>query len=167
MAYTLISTGAFLDWGLDNGFLCFDIPTRTATLYDEGKHPVSGTILKNLGKAVVAILRHPELTMNQRICLSDVTFTQLEILALLEKYTDRQWTINHASTQDTLRQAEVEWKKGNLKDGYFAFIRALAYGGTGSCNFGHKAKNKELGLECVSLEQVVKDVVQRKQTTHQ
>ncbi|UJR22891.1 hypothetical protein I4U23_025919 [Adineta vaga] len=162
MAYTFISTGAFLDWGLDNSFLCFDIPSRTATLYDEGKHTVSGTVLNNLGKAVVAILRHPELTLNQRICLADTTFTQQEILALLEKYTDTKWTVNHVTTQDTLKRAEEEWKKGNIKDGYFAFLLSLTYGGANTCNFGSKIKNKVLGLKDVTLEQIVREAVQRK-----
>jgi len=67
IGYTFISTGAFLDCGVDNGFLGFVIPNPTATLY------VSGTLIKNLGKAVVTILHHPELSLNQRICLADAT----------------------------------------------------------------------------------------------
>ena len=47
ISHTFITTAMFLDWGFDNGFLGFDIPNRTVTLYDEGKHVVSGTTLPN------------------------------------------------------------------------------------------------------------------------
>ncbi|CAF3649068.1 unnamed protein product [Adineta steineri] len=164
MAYTFISTGAFLDWGLDNGFLGFDIPNRAVTLYDDGKHLVSGTLLKNLGKAVVAILHHPELTLNQRICLADTTFTQEEVLNLLKKYTDNKWTVKHITTEEVLKQAQEDWEKDNWMDAYIAFVLAYAYNGKGMCNFEKKTSNKALGLESITLEQVVKEAVQPKET---
>ncbi|CAF1203727.1 unnamed protein product [Rotaria sp. Silwood1] len=164
LAHTLISTGAFLDWGLDNGFLCFDIPNHTATLYDEGKHLVSGTLLKNLGKAIIAILHHPELCLNKRIYIADVTFTQQDVLALLQKYTNIKWTVKHVTTEDTLKKGQEEWTKGNFLDAYVAFILGLAYSGKGACDFEDKINNKDLGLERISLEQIVHDAVQRNQT---
>ena len=37
IAHTFITTGGFLDWGFDNGFLGFDIKNHSAVIYDEGK----------------------------------------------------------------------------------------------------------------------------------
>ncbi|CAF3099637.1 unnamed protein product [Rotaria socialis] len=161
IAHTFISTGAFLDRGLDSGFLCFDLVNHSATLYDEGKHLVSGTLLKNLGKAIVAILHHPELTLNKRIYIADATFTQQEVLVLLEKYTSTKWTVKHTTTEETLKQGQEEWTRGNFLDAYIAFILGLIYNGEGACDFEDKTHNKALGLERVSLEQIVNEAVQR------
>ena len=112
LAHTFISTGAFLDWGFDNGFLCFDIPNRTATLYDEGKYLVSGTLLKHLGKAIVAILHHPELTLNKRIYIVDATFTQQEVLTLLEKYTNTKWIVESCYYRRNIKKRRRRLGKG-------------------------------------------------------
>jgi hypothetical protein len=167
LLYTFISTGAFLDWGLDNNFLGFDITNRKATLYDEGKYLVSGTLLKNFGKAIIAILHHSELTLNKRIYIVDATFTQQEALALLEKYTDTKWTVEYVTTEETLKKAEEDWTKGNLIDAYIAFLLGLSYSGKGVCEFEDKSNNTALGLERIPLEQIIKEAVHRKQTVVQ
>ncbi len=48
IAHTLIFTGAFLDCGLDNGFLGFDVTNHTVTLFDEGKNLFSGTTVPHI-----------------------------------------------------------------------------------------------------------------------
>ncbi|CAF1183143.1 unnamed protein product [Rotaria magnacalcarata] len=161
LAHTFVSTGAFLDWGLDTGFLGFDIANRMVTLYDQGKHLVSGMILKNLGKTIVAILHQPQLTLNKRIYIADATFTQQDILALFEKYTNVKWAVKHATTEETLKNAEEAWANGNILNGYIGFILGLAYSGKGACDFEDKINNQDLGLERVSLEQAIKEAVQR------
>jgi uncharacterized protein YbjT (DUF2867 family) len=166
IAHTLISTGGFLDWGFDNGFLGFDITNRTATLYDEGKNLFSGTTVPHIGKAVVAIIRHPELTLNKRIFIADVSFTQQQALALFEKYTGTKWTVNHVSTNDALKNAEEYLKKGDVKNGSKTFIMAIVHNGEGACYFEGKTSNKALGLETYPLDQIVKEAVERNQAAH-
>ena len=126
---------------------------------------ISGSLIKNLGRAIVAILHQPELTLNERICLADATFTQQEVLALLEKYSDTKWTVQHVTTEETLKNAQEEWTKGNMMNAEIAFILGLAYSGTDACNFEDKIKNKALGLERVSLKQIVYEAFQRNETT--
>ncbi len=167
LAHTFISAGAFLDWGLDTTFMNFDIANRKAILYDEGKNPVSGIALNNLGKAIVAILKHPQLTLNKRIYLVDATFTQKEMLALLEKHTATKWTVAHVTTEETFKKAEDDWAKGNIMDAFIGFLVGLTYDNRGVCEFEDKAHNAALGLGRVSLDQIVKEAVQRKQTTAQ
>jgi hypothetical protein len=55
ISHTFITPGMLLDWGFDNGFLSFDIPNRTVTLYGEGKARTSGTTLPNIAKAVIVL----------------------------------------------------------------------------------------------------------------
>jgi hypothetical protein len=82
IAHTFISTGAFLDWGFVIGFLGFDITDRTVTLYDDGKHSFSGIRITNVGQIILAVLRHPELSLNKRLYFAETTLTQLQALNL-------------------------------------------------------------------------------------
>jgi len=166
LSHTLITTGGFLDWGFDNGFLGFDITNRTVTLYDEGKHLISGTTVPHIGKAVAAIIHHPELTLNKRIYIADVTFTQQQALTLFEKYTGEKWTVKHVSTEDSLKSGEEYLKKGDIEKGYKGLIMAMAYNGQGASNFEGKTSNEALGLETYSLEQIIKEAVERNKTAH-
>ncbi len=69
-------------------------------------------LLKNHGKAMVAILHHPELTLNKRIYIVDVTFTQNELLTLLEKYKGSQWTVEGVTTEkEHLKRQKKIWRK--------------------------------------------------------
>jgi uncharacterized protein YbjT (DUF2867 family) len=168
LAHTFITTGGFLDWGFDNGFLSFDIPNHTVTLYDDGKNQISCTTLPTIGKAVAAILHHPELTLNKRIYIADATFTQQEALVLFEKYTDSKWTKKYVTTEESFKQGKEHLANGDIYKGIHAQIMSFAYNGQGSSNFQDKTSNKALGLETISLEQIVKEAVERsKSTKHQ
>jgi uncharacterized protein YbjT (DUF2867 family) len=161
IAYTFISTGVLLDWGFDNGFLGFDIPNRTAILYDEGKNRTSGTTLPNVAKAVVAILRHPELTLNKRIFIADTSFSQQEALALFEKYTGTKWTIKQVKIEDTKKQAAESLAKGNFPQAFGSYIMVLVYSGLQANIFDGRTSNNALGVPTLSFDQIVKEAVER------
>lgn len=166
IAHTFITTGIFLDWGLDNGFLGFDISNRTVILYDDGKNLFSGTTLPSIVKAVVAILHHPELTQNKRIYVADATLTQQQALALFEKYTGSNWTVRHVSTEDSLKKGADAFAKGDRREGIHAYLMAVIYNGQGAAQFDGKTSNHALGLEPIPLEQIIKEAVERKTTTN-
>jgi hypothetical protein len=166
IAHTFISTGPFLDSGFDNGFLGFDIGNRTVTIYDEGKYPCSGMRITNIGKIIVAVLHHPEISLNKRLYFADTTFTQLQALTLFEKYTNIKWTLNHVTTEESLKQGAKHLAEGNIFQGYAAYLMAVVYNEKGACNFEGKTSNKALGVEIVSLEQIIKEAVQRNNTAH-
>jgi hypothetical protein len=162
IAYTFITTGAFLDWGFDNGFLGFDINNRTAVIYDNGKNFVSGTSLPTIGKSVAAVLRNPQLTLNKRIYVADATFTQQQALTLFEKYTNSKWSIKNVNTADARKEAEENLAKGNIPAAFGGYLLSFAYGGAPAANFESKTIIKDLGIPTVSLDQIVKEAVQRK-----
>jgi len=166
IAHTLISTGAFLDWGFDNGFLGFDITNRSVTLYDEGKHLISGTTVPHIAKGVIAAIRHPELTLNRRIFIADISFTQQQALALLEKYTNAKWAVTNINTKDELKNGEEYLKNGDFMKGIRSLIMSIAYNGEGACHFEGKTSNKALELETDSLEKIVKEAVERNKAAH-
>ncbi|CAF1462835.1 unnamed protein product [Adineta ricciae] len=164
MAYTFITTGTFLDWGLDNGFLGFDIPNRTVTLYDHGENFFSATTLSSVVKAVVAILHHPQLAQNKRIYIADATMTQNEILQLFEKYTNTKWTIKHMSTDDSFKQGAENYANGDRRKGIHQYLMSVIYNGKGASRFDDKLSNKALGLPSIQPEEIIKEVVQRCKT---
>lgn len=161
IAYTLITTGAFLDWGFDNGFLGYDIKNRSAVLYDEGKNLTVGTSLPTIAKAVVATLHHPELTQNKRIHVADAIFTQKQALELFEKYTKTKWTVKNVTTANARKEAEENLAKGNIGPAFVGYILSYAYGGSGGASFEGKTLNKALGVPTVPLDQIVKEAVER------
>lgn len=165
IAHTFVVTGFFLDWGFENGFIGFDVANHAATLYDDGKHLISGTTLDHIGKAVAAILRHPELTLNKRIYVADATFTQQQALSLLEKYTKSKWTVKNVATTNLIQQAAESIAKGDMRRAGFSQLLALYFGGHGASDFENKTSNKALGLETSSLEDVIREVVERKNAT--
>jgi NAD(P)-dependent dehydrogenase (short-subunit alcohol dehydrogenase family) len=164
IAYTLITTGAFLDWGLDNGFLGFDIKNHTAVLYDEGKNLISGTTLPTIGKAVVAVLHNPQLTLNKRIFVADATFTQQQALALLEKYTNTKWSVNNVTTANTRKEAEENFAKGNIPQALLGYLLSYLYAGSPEIDFEGRTINQDLGVPAISLDQIIKEAVERKNT---
>ncbi|CAF1157113.1 unnamed protein product [Adineta steineri] len=161
ISHTFISTGMFLNWGFDNGFFGFDVLNRTVTLFDDGKGRVSGTSLPNITKAVVATIHHPEVSLNKRIYIADATFTQEEVLSLFEKYTDTKWTVKHVSTKDLQKRGDEKIAKGNIKDAFYDYIKYLIYGGHKVCIFEGRTSNKDLGIPTTSLDQIVKEALQR------
>ncbi|CAF1566104.1 unnamed protein product, partial [Didymodactylos carnosus] len=167
ISHTFITTGMFLDWGSDNGFLGFDIPSRTVTLYDEGKARTSGTILPNIAKAVVAAIHHPEVSLNKRIYIADATFTQQEVLALFEKYTNTKWTVRHVSTKDKQKEGAEKFAKGNVGEALLDYVRYLVYSGVKVNMLEGRTSNKDLGILTISLDQIVKEAVQRTNPTQQ
>lgn len=162
IAHTFVTTGAFLDWGFDNGFLGFDINNRTAVLYDQGKNLTSGSTLPTIGKAVVAILRNPQATLNKRVFVADAVFTQQQALALFEKYTNTKWSVTNVNTANARKEAEENLAKGNIQQAAVGYILSYAYGGSPGANFEGKTINKDLGVPTISLDQIVKEAVERK-----
>ena len=152
LAHTLLSTGTFLG---------FDLSDHTAIFYDQGKNLFSGTTLPTIGKAVVAVLHHPELTQNKRIYIADATFTQQQALTLFEKYTGTTWTVKQVTTEDSFKEGAEAYAKGDIARGVHAYIMALVYNGQGAAQFADKTSNDALGLQSVPLEQIVKEAVKR------
>lgn len=102
LSWTAVINGAFFDWGLKTSFLGFDIGARKVTIYNDGNVPLPSTLLSTVGAAVASLLKHPSLTANKNIYLSDYKFTQNELLAELEKATGGdKWEVSHRTAEET------------------------------------------------------------------
>ncbi|KAH8901606.1 NAD(P)-binding protein [Thozetella sp. PMI_491] len=111
LEYTVFSNGGFLDLVLSMG-LFVDFQTRTARLFDDGRHKVSITSEVTVAKAIASSLAQPEASKNRIIFIHDTVSSQAKILALAKKHSTTEWTEvrvdGEAEYQDALALAGDE-----------------------------------------------------------
>ncbi|TVY68721.1 Isoflavone reductase-like protein P3 [Lachnellula suecica] len=98
--WTGISTNLFFDWGLKHGSLGLNLSSKSATIYDSGNEPFTGTNLGAIGAAVASVLKHPAETANKYIDISSFRTTQNEILAIAEEESSSKWDVTHVQTDN-------------------------------------------------------------------
>lgn len=163
ISWTSIITGPFFDWGLKVGFLGFNAADKTATLFDNGTATFSSTNLHTIGLTVVKALEHADATKNQYVFVSGFQTSQKQILEAAEKVTGAKWTVNHASTKDTIEEGRAKIAKQD-----FSGIGNLIVGAT----FGTDEQlgdlspaglwNDKLGLKELDFETSVKKAFEGK-----
>ncbi|KAL7904638.1 NAD(P)-binding protein [Trichoderma velutinum] len=144
--YTVICTGAFLDWGL-HGFL-IDVPAHTATIYNGGNIPCSATNLDTIGKAIVGVIQHLSETANRPIYIQDTVITQNSLIQYAQEKDGIQWKITQKSTEKMYVDSLAEVAKGITDWSVmqpFAFCACFGEGYGGG--FSSRLDNELLGLK--------------------
>ena len=147
LTYTIVYNSAFLDWGLEKGFI-LNTSDGKPTIIDGGDLPFSATTLTTVGDAVVAVLAHPEETKNRAVYIEDIKVTQNQLLAIAKKLAPHKtWQPQHVKLDDMTAAADARLKQGLFDMQTFApyLFRAVLdqeYGG----NFT-KTDNGLLGLK--------------------
>ncbi|KAK5635606.1 hypothetical protein RRF57_011318 [Xylaria bambusicola] len=154
--WTGISTGLFFDWGLPYGSIGLDKATKTATIHDSGNEPYQATNLPLIGKAVAAVLKHPELTTNRYISIASFNPTQNEILALVEKITGEKWTVNKVSTAEQQQIGIEKLSKGDYSAFSHLLRKRIHEDGAGLAVQGPDNAIELLGLEEEDLERTIR-----------
>ncbi|OJJ54815.1 hypothetical protein ASPSYDRAFT_61319 [Aspergillus sydowii CBS 593.65] len=162
--WTGVATAPLFDWGINNGFLGYDIASRTATIWDTGDKRFTATNEKQLGDAVVAVLKRPQATANQYLYISSVETTQKEILAALKTATGASWSVQKTTTASEVSEANKKLQAGDFS-GAFALVRATTYGeiaGLGS-NYAtdRVLANSLLGLKEEGVGETIQSVVSK------
>lgn len=160
--WTGVTCGPFFDWCLDYNLWSCNVQTHQATLFDNGKTRFDSTNIATVGKAVARILSMPEKFQNERIFISGIAITQVEILETLQKATaPHQWTVEHR-TSDSLRKDGYEKLAKNDHSGIVDIIGASLFqeGTGGNYSANHKLANDVLGVKD-DLEQTVAEYVKR------
>ena len=128
--YSLVCSGAFLDWGLEHNFL-LNWQESKPKLYDGGKNAFSTTTLDSIGQAVVGVLTHPEETKNRFIHVKDADISQTRLLELAKK-ADPGRTWEEPELPDTAELEESSWeslKKGDFSQPvFYAFLYRALFG---------------------------------------
>ncbi|EXJ92989.1 hypothetical protein A1O3_01545 [Capronia epimyces CBS 606.96] len=164
LSWTGLATGLLLDWGLQSGFLGFDIANKKAVLWDGGNVLFSATNRADIGKAVVSIFQHPSETANKYLYTSTVTTSQSAILKSLEEHTAHSWTVDKVKSEEQTAKGRQLVSEGNFT-GMFLLVQASGYGAVEGirCNYAAEERlaNADLGLPVEgSLDETVKAVLQ-------
>ena len=136
LSYTAISTRICLEALLGGPAPFINVAKRQVTIYDGGHVPVSVTPVSLVGKAVVAVLQNPQVTINKIVLVHGGAFTQNQILALIQRHVGQQgWSIEEADTGEMERgswcildkdsQNLMGWLPGFVRRGMFG----KGYGG--------------------------------------
>ncbi|TGJ87539.1 hypothetical protein E0Z10_g1220 [Xylaria hypoxylon] len=155
--WTGVSTGLFFDWGLPHGSIGLDKATKTATIYDSGDEPYQASNLPHIGKAIAAILKHPEVTTNRYISIASFNPTQNQVLALAEKLTGEKWTVDHLPSSEQQKIGSEKLSKGDYS-AFSNFLKKRVYGdGAGLAVSGPDNALDLLGLEEDDLEKSLRE----------
>jgi len=160
ITWTAIATGPFFDWGLQVGFLRFDLKTHEVTLYDEGKPHITFSNLADIGLWVALALQHHEKTENKYLLLGTFFVTQLQILETLEKVSGEKWHIKeHKTTAEAKELAKEALAKGDHQNFFQQTLFDIIFSGRGS----YPIKDTELFPEYKpeTLEESVKHVLHK------
>ncbi|KND88110.1 hypothetical protein TOPH_07180 [Tolypocladium ophioglossoides CBS 100239] len=155
LTYTVVSNGAFLDWGLRNRFI-IDISEYKPTIFDGGDAIFSTTTLASVGDAVVGILLHPEETKNRRVYIEDLKISQNQLLALARRVAPgKPWEPQQASLDAATKRSDERLTQG-LFDGetFLPYIYRSMLDPASDGNF-QKTDNALLGLKGKTEEDVV------------
>ncbi|KAF9890051.1 hypothetical protein FE257_006731 [Aspergillus nanangensis] len=162
-SYTFLFNGAFLDWGIQVGFL-INAKQHTATLYDGGNKPFSATHLSTVGKAIVGILKNLEVTRNKGVYIHDAVVTQNELLAIAREVAPQEWMTTSASTAhlETAGYEELGKEVPDIGPAMLGFIARAVWGEGYGGDFTGRVDNELLGLPVLTktgVEEAVKNAL--------
>ena len=163
LTWSGLLNGPFFDWGMQVGFLGYDIKNKKAVIYDDGNHYNDMTVLSTIGKAVAGILQHPAETANRYIHINSFRVTQNQVLAALEKVTGgAKWEVEKKSSAEASKKGNEMLTQGNFA-GAMPAILGLEYSGEDWVDFEKFGLwNEKLGLPKTNegLEEAVRKVVE-------
>lgn len=135
-----------MDRGLEDGFIGFDLKSKSATIYDAGTTPTNFTLLATTGLATAAILDKPAETANRYVFINSLRTTQNEILSALQTVTHQKWNVKHTTCEEESKLGREKLEKGDWS-GIGHVIMGASYSG-GKYDF---AKGRELDNELLGL----------------
>jgi len=136
LEYTYLVTGPYADLyiakspgGLDIG--TFDVKAKRAVLLGDADGMISFTTMFDVGKLLVAALKHPDVSRNRALKVNSFTTTPNAIVAEFESQSGgAKWDVSHISLA-RLKELEKEaWEKQVPLATAFTLKRIWAEGGT-------------------------------------
>lgn len=159
--YTFVYNAAFLDWGIEFGFL-LQFGKKNPLIVDDGNTEFSATTLQTVADAIVGIAKHPEETKNRVVRVQDLVISQNKILALAgQAAPTRKWEPEYAKLDDLTSKADERFAKGLYDHETFVpYLLRAVVGPTSRSKF-EKTDNELLGLKGKTDEDllaIIKDI---------
>jgi hypothetical protein len=133
--YTYVVTGPFANLYLGSmanepEMGSFDVEKKEATLLGDGKGRISLTTAADAGRALVAVLKHPEVCDNKAIKINSFTTTPDKLLAEFERQTDSRWKVNYTALDELLGLELKAWEGENPLASIYSLRRIWTEGRT-------------------------------------
>jgi len=157
LTWTGVANNAFFEWGLEVGFLHFDIKNRKADIWEDGAFKFRTSTWHTIGTATAGALKNPEATKNRMIHVQTFQVSQNELLAELEKATGSKWEVQKIDGKKFTEENEKKVAQGDIGAGY-NLIWAHIVGG-GDYPEGTVLDNDALGVQKEDLSGVISRVV--------
>ena len=168
ITYTLFVPAGWLDWGLDNGFLGFDIKACKARLVDQGAHKATACTQPFIAQSVINMLKQPPSeTENKKIPIAEVEYTGAELLKLFEEETGAKWEVTNITLPELLETAEKAKAANDIRLRVVSITHFINFGGFGATYFPDALSSSLEGTpyQRKSLKQIVRDAVQRMESS--
>ncbi|KAF2868198.1 hypothetical protein BDV95DRAFT_501434 [Massariosphaeria phaeospora] len=163
MQWTSLNGGPFFDLWLMQGPAGFDIPNKRARIYGTGLNKMCWTPLPTMALATANMLRNPGPVTNRPIHISTVAnLTQSAILASLESVLDTKFSVENVDVAKIVKHSRIALERGEVAKA----MKGLGVGGqfyevdSGS-DFSHLVENETVGVEVVSVEEAVRDALEK------
>ncbi|KAF7357575.1 NAD(P)-binding protein [Mycena sanguinolenta] len=162
-SWTSICNGVFIDLALKrfSPIFGFDIPARTAKIYDSGNEAFTASTMPDIARAVAGVLEHSVETANKHVLIRSVQTTQNEILATVEAQTGEKWTVNHVNSAEIIAEGEAMLAAGNGR-AYGVLVAAQLFqdgAGRSIVVSRENAANGLVGVEEKDISTIVRDVL--------
>jgi nucleoside-diphosphate-sugar epimerase len=155
LTYTLVASGAFLDWSLSTGFSGLDLQEKKAFIFGDGNNVHPWTTLDDVGKATANVLLHPQETLNRPVYVHSLFMSQNQLLeATKEVLGDEEWEITYNDMNVLLKLALADLKAGNISASTFEVQIQYCLATKALAHPWEIDDNSLLGLEDWSLEKV-------------
>lgn len=141
----------------------FDIPNRQARLYGAGDNALYWTPLPTIALAAANMLRNPTPILNRPIHICPLpTLTQNAILTTLESELNTKFTITHVDVAKMNKNARIALEKGEIMKAMKGLtISGQFYEGDYDNDFSALVENGVVGVEEMSIEEAVRDAIER------
>lgn len=146
ITYSSIYNGAFLDWGINVGFI-FDV--NNPFVIDGGDVVFSATSVDSVAQATVGMLHRPEETKNKHLRIEDIKLTQNKLFELAGRAIPGRVPsrIRQLVLDEMVKAAQDRFAKGDMDQSVFtAFLYRSLFDPSYGANF-ESTDNELLGVE--------------------
>lgn len=110
-SWTAIANGLFLDWGMQVGFI-IDPAKHTASLYNGGNIRFSATLLNDIAKTILGVIRNQGETANRVVYIHSTVTTQNELIRYASECDGKTWSTENVETEDVRREIIAHLERG-------------------------------------------------------
>ncbi|KAF7951283.1 hypothetical protein EAE96_006605 [Botrytis aclada] len=159
LTWSAFVTGPFFELAV-KATMGFNLKEHKAIIYNEGKDVYSTTTMASIGTALKNALLNPEETTNKYLFISSFDVSQNQILASLEKATDKKWDVTYVDAEEQKKIGMEKMKKGDLSGamGLIRYINSVKGHGGDFAEY-EDMSNELLGVQREDLDEVVKRIV--------